>query len=61
MTDNIAVLEGFTTEVYGEYAAQALHLLVKPETDLSGTFKAWDMDCQEFIRVNGWLADFNEC
>lgn len=61
MTDNIAVLEGYTEEVYGEYKEQALHLLVKPDTDLSQRFRAWDMDMQQFIMVNGWLSVFNHC
>lgn len=61
MTDNVAILDGFTQEVYGEYKAMGLHLLVKKDTDLSQRFKAWDMDCQEYITVNGWLTDFNLC
>ncbi len=55
MTDNIAVLQGFTKEVVIENESLTLFLLVRPETDLGGQFKAWDTDNQEFIRVNGWL------
>lgn len=61
MTDNVAVLAGFTKEVYGEYSCMALHLLVRPDTALDTRFRAWDMDLQEFTMVNGYLADFNEC
>jgi hypothetical protein len=59
MTDNVAMLEGFTTEVLAESGCLSLNLLVKPETDLDGCFKAWDMDEQEFIRINGWLFTFS--
>ncbi len=55
MTDNVAVLQGFTKEVTAENHAFYLHLLVKPETDFDGRFRAWDCDEQEFITVNGWL------
>ena len=55
MTDNIAVLQGFTEPVLAENSAYSLFLLVKPDTDFDSTFKAWDTDEQEFITVNGWL------
>lgn len=66
MTDNIAVLDGYTREVIGEAGLAAhdgciaLYLLVKPETDLGERFRAWDMDAQEYITVNGWLFSFDE-
>ena len=47
MSDNVAVMEG------GD--GMDLYLLVKPDTDFDSTFRAWDTDNQEFIRVNGWL------
>jgi hypothetical protein len=61
MGDNNAVLQGFTVEVEAtnDYGL-TLFLLVKPDTDFDGTFKAWDMDEQEFIRVNGWLFTVEE-
>lgn len=61
MTDNIAVLDGYTEEVYGEYNGMELHFLVKPDTDLSQRFRAWDMDAQEYVNVNGWVASLNYC
>jgi hypothetical protein len=60
MTDNVAVLDGFTREVVADSDACTLFLLVKPDTDFDGTFKAWDTDAQEFIRVNGWLFVVND-
>lgn len=58
MTDNVAILEGYTKGVRGMFRADELYLLVKPDTDLGERFKAWDTDCQEFITVNGWLGTF---
>ena len=61
MTDNVAVLDGYTSEVYGEYQGADFHLLVKPGTDLSQSFRAWNMDDQEYVNVNGWVAELNYC
>lgn len=55
MTDSIATLHGFTREVVADCDQYTLFLLVKPETEFDDRFKAWDMDGQEFIMVNGWL------
>lgn len=60
MTDNVAVLEGFTKEVVADNHAVTLFLLVKPDTDFDSRFKAWDTDEQEFIFVNGWLFAIEE-
>jgi hypothetical protein len=57
MSDNVAVLDGYTLEVVAESSdgLHDLYLLVKPGTDFDDTFRAWDTDNQEFISVNGWL------
>lgn len=55
MSDNVAILEGFTKEIVASNNEMDLYLLVKPDADLGDTFKAWDTDNQEFLRVNGWL------
>jgi hypothetical protein len=55
MTDNVAILDGFTREVWASCDAHEGPYLIKPDTDLDGAFKAWDMDAQEFVRINGWL------
>lgn len=60
MADNVAVLQGFTQEVVAESDAYTLFLLVRLGTEYDSTFKAWDTDAQEFIRVNGWLFSVNE-
>jgi len=60
MTDNVAVLAGFTREVFATASEYDLHLLVKPDADLDGTFRAWDCDEQEWLSVNGWNFNIND-
>lgn len=55
MSDNVAILDGYTLEVVADNGQDQLFLLCRPGTDFEGTFKAWDTDNQEFIRVNGWM------
>jgi hypothetical protein len=60
MSDNIAVLDGFT-EQFMAYSSDGLNdmfIMVKPNTDMDGTFKAWDSDNQEYAFINGWLWSF---
>lgn len=60
MTDNAAVLAGYTEEYLAVSSNHEFNMfvLVRPGTDLDGTFKAWDMDSQEFVRLNGWNWTF---
>lgn len=58
MTDNVAVLAGYTKEVDTNSGTLDLHLLIMPGTDTDDTFKVWDMDEQAFVLVNGWLFTF---
>lgn len=61
MTDNVAILKGYTKEIIANNDhGLELFLLVQHDADLDDRFKAWDIDCQEFIRVNGWLFSFDE-
>jgi hypothetical protein len=55
MSDNEAVLAGYEVEVEAVATTMDLRLLVKADTDYDSCFKAWDMDEQEWIKVNGWL------
>lgn len=57
MSDNTAILAGFTREVIAYGPSCDLHLFVRPSTDFDDTFKAYDADECEFIRVNGWLIE----
>ena len=58
MTNNVATLQGFTEGYFAQCASYDLFILVKPDADLDGRFKAWDTDAQEFIWINGWLWTF---
>lgn len=60
MTDNVAVLQGFTLEVVAESDIGILFLLVKPGTAYDDVFRAWDTDAQEFVNLNGWLWSVEE-
>lgn len=60
MTDNVAVLQGFTLEVVAESDIGTLFLLVKPGTDYDDVFRAWDTDEQKFVNLNGWLWSVEE-
>ena len=56
MTDNTATLAGYTKEVHA-FSGEGLelYLLIQPDTDTDGHFKAWDIDAQEFLLVTGWM------
>ncbi len=64
MSDNGAMLQGYTKEVLAGSGFTDMHLLVRPDADLSGTFKAWSTDQQEWIRVHGCyfkIKDIKAC
>lgn len=54
-TDNEAVTSGYTRAVQIEIGDNSLVALIRPDTDLDSTFKAFDTDNQEWLNVNGWL------
>lgn len=54
MSDNTAILAGYTIEMHAGYGDYELFLLLPPETDVGQLFRAWDMDQQEFITIHGW-------
>lgn len=58
MTDNTAILQGYTEEYVAECDECVLYILAKPEDDFDGSIRVWDMDNQEFIVINGWLFSF---
>lgn len=60
MTDNVAVLDGYTEGYLASCDQADLFILVKPGTDFDSTFKAWDSDNQEYVRINGWLWTFDK-
>jgi len=61
MSDNTAILAGFTREILASADGGCeLHLFVQPDADLDGRFKAYDADECEFIAVNGWLFSIED-
>lgn len=60
MSDNTAILAGFTKEYLASCDEADVHIFVKPDVDLDGSFKAYDADECDFIRINGWLWTFEE-
>lgn len=55
MSDNTAILNGYTREIIADSGLDyTLHLFVKPDADLDGSFKAYDADECEWVRVSGW-------
>lgn len=60
MTDNVAILEGYTREVHGTAPEMECNFLVKPDQDLSQQFRAWNMHDQEWVIVFGWVWEWDE-
>lgn len=60
MSDNGAVLDGYTEEFMASNIAREFPILVKPGTDFTDVFRAWDMDMQEFVRIEGWRWHFTK-
>ena len=59
MTDNVAVLDGFTKEILIETKDRVIFALIRPNTRFTSIFRAWDMDEQEFITIDGKRARWN--
>ena len=57
MSDNTAILAGYTKEISVVSGPYDLHLWVKPDADFDSRFKAYDADECEYIHVNGWLIE----
>lgn len=45
---------GYTCAYFGSTGGVDLNVLVKPDADLDGTFRAYCLDECEIINVNGW-------
>ena len=59
-TNNEADLAGYTKEYVATAIWCELNILVKPDTDFDTRFKAWDLDEEEFVYINGWNWRFEE-
>lgn len=55
-----ALAKGYTRRITADSSEYTLDLLVNPEADLDGRFKAFCMDELEWLKVNGWLFTFEE-
>lgn len=55
-----AMAKGYTQAFEAEGGDYVLSLLVKPGTDLDGSFTAWECDEGEYLTVHGWLFTFEE-
>lgn len=46
--------KGYTQEYFASSTESDLTILVKPNTDLDGTFTAFDVDNETWVKINGW-------
>lgn len=63
MSDNTAILAGFTREIYVDDGLECRHLFVKPGDYLDGAFRAYDADYCEWVTIAGWrvaIEDVNQ-
>lgn len=59
MTDNVAILDGFTREIMIETKERVIFALVKPDTQFTETYRAWDTDNQEYVILIGRCTRWN--
>lgn len=59
-SDVAAIVEGYTWNVIASGGFEKCDLLIKPDTDLDGVFRAWDMTCQKWVHVHGYNVTFEE-
>ena len=60
MSDNTAILAGFTREYIAENGGYEVHIFVRPDAELDGEFTAYDADNCEFITVIGWNVTLDD-
>lgn len=60
MSDNTAILAGFTREVEASCTEYDVHMFVRPNVDFDDRFRAYDADNCEWIMVNGWMWTFED-
>lgn len=54
MSDNTAILAGFTKEIEFSLGPHDMHCFIHPDAEIDDRFKAYDADACEWIMVNGW-------
>lgn len=62
MSDNIAIMGGYTRSVMAESndGLLTLFLLIRQDADLGARIKAWDTDDQEWIWVEAHMFDWHD-
>jgi hypothetical protein len=60
MSDNTAILAGYSRPVTACSDFHTLYLWVRPDADLDGRFRAYDSDECEWLNVNGWLFSIED-
>lgn len=55
-----AFAAGYTKEVSADCAAHTLTLLVNPTHDYDSRLRAFDVDENDYVTVNGWLWTFED-
>lgn len=51
-----AIAKGYTVAITVAFNGEEMDLLIKPDTDLDTYFKAFSVDYDEMVRVEGWLC-----
>ena len=51
---NIAIKQGYTQELTMNSEHYVGSILIKPTTDLDSTFRAYCLNRQSFMYINGW-------
>jgi hypothetical protein len=60
MTDNVAILDGYTQEYLASCDTMDLLILAKPDTDFDlPSVRVWDCDGQEYIYIKPHLFDLD--
>lgn len=59
-SENGAILAGYTRELMAVNIAREVHIRVKPSTDLTGAFEAYNCDDCEIVRLLGYQWRFEE-
>jgi hypothetical protein len=60
MTDNVAILAGFTREVWASCEEREGPFLIQPDANLDDYVRAWNMDTQAFEQLNGGMWMFKD-
>ena len=54
-----ALAKGFTRRIWADSSDCSFDCLIKPEADLEGRLMAFDVENNEWVRLNGWMFDID--